>query len=262
MIRLTSFTRRGLPWLCALALAHGGALATAATINVYAAASLTDALQKLAATYQGQSGDTLVFNFAASGVLARQIEAGAPADLLFFADEAHADTLEQQGLLLSGTRRDVLGNSLVIITPPDQAVMTSPAALTNAVYQHVALGDVKTVPCGAYAKTYLTQQGLWPAVAPKVVPFDNVRAVLAAVETGNVDAGLVYATDARVSHRVKVAYAVAPGAGPKIAYPLAVLKAAPEPAAAQRFAAFLQSDAATTVFKHYGFLVPPPPAAP
>lgn len=257
-----SFTRLALSGLCAIAPGHWGALATAATINVYAAASLTDALKALAPTYQGQSGDTLVFNFAASGVLTRQIEAGAPADLLFFADEAHADALEQKGLLLSGTRRDVLGNSLVIITPPDHAALTSPAALTNADYQHVALGEVKTVPCGAYAKSYLTQQGLWPAVAPKVIPFDNVRAVLAAVETGNVDAGLVYATDARVSPKVKVAYAFAPGDGPKIAYPLAVLKDAPEPAAAQRFAAFLQSAAAATVFQHYGFLVPPAPTAP
>jgi len=236
-------------------------LASAATVTVFAAASLTDSLKDLAAAYASQSGDNIVFNFAASGVLSRQIEAGAPADLIFFADEAHADVLEQKGLLLGGSRRDVLGNSLVIITTPDHPAMASPAELTNAVYQHVALGDVITVPCGAYAKIYLTRQGLWAAVAPKVIPFDNVRAVLAAVETGNVDAGVVYATDALISKKVKVAYAVAVGDGPQINYPLALLKDAPEPAAAQKFAAFLSSHASATVFKKYCFLAPSAPAA-
>jgi molybdate transport system substrate-binding protein len=237
-------------------------LAPAATVTVFAAASLTDSLKDLAATYEQQSGDQIVFNFAASGVLSRQIEAGAPADLIFFADEAHADGLEQKGLLLSGSRQDVLGNSLVIITPPDHAAMTSPAELTNAVCQHVALGDVKSVPCGTYAKTYFTQQGLWPAMAPKVIPFDNVRAVLAAVETGNVDAGVVYATDALISKKVKVAYAIAVTDGPKINYPLALLKDAPEPAAARKFASFLESSAAAGGFKKYGFLTPSAPAVP
>jgi molybdate transport system substrate-binding protein len=230
--------------------------AAAATVTVFAAASLTDALKDLAAAYEHQSEDKIVFNFAASGVLSRQIEAGAPADLIFFADEAHADGLERKGLLVSGTRQDVLGNALVIITTPDHAAMASPTELTNAVYQHVALGEVKTVPCGAYAKIYLTQQGLWPVVAPKVIPFDNVRAVLAAVETGNVDAGVVYATDALISQKVKVAYAIPAADGPKINYPLALLKDAPEPAAAQKFAAFLESGVAATGFKKYGFLAP------
>jgi molybdate transport system substrate-binding protein len=236
--------------------------ATATTVTVFAAASLTDALKDLATAYEHQSGDSIVFNFAASGVLARQVEAGAPADLIFFADEGHADGLERKGLLLSGSRRDVVGNSLVIITTPDHAAMASPAELTNGVYQHVALGDVKTVPCGAYAKLYLTQQGLWPAVAPKVIPFDNVRAVLAAVETGNVDAGVVYATDPLISHKVKVAYAIPVADGPRINYPLALLKDAPEPVAAQKFAAFLEADTSATVFKKYGFLAPHAPAAP
>jgi len=237
-------------------------LAPAATVTVFAAASLTDSLQELATTYEQESGDKIVFNFAATGVLTRQIEAGAPADLLFFADEAHADALEQKGMLLGGTRQNVLGNSLVIITTPDHPDMASSAELTNAAYPHIALGDVKTVPCGAYAKMYLTKQGLWPAVAPKVIPFENVRAALAAVETGNVDAGIVYQTDALSSHKVKVAYAVAIGDGPNIAYPLAMLKDAPEPAAAKKLAAFLESAPAATVFKKYGFRAPYAPAAP
>ena len=262
MIRAKIIGFFGLPLWVAVVQLLAASLAPAATVNVFAAASLTDSLQQLATIYGQQSGDKIVFNFAASGVLSRQIEAGAPADLLFFADEAHADVLDQKGLLLNGTRQDVLGNSLVIITTPDHPAMVSPSELTNAVYSHVALGDVKTVPCGAYGKIYLTQQGLWPAVAPKVIPFENVRAVLAAVETGNVDAGLVYQTDALISHKVKVAYAVGIGEGPRIAYPLAVLKDASEPVAARKFAAFLESAAAATVFKKYGFLAPYSPAVP
>jgi len=242
--------------LCVCAQWLMTSLAAAATVTVFAAASLTDALKGLAAAYELQSGDKIVFNFAASGVLSRQIEAGAPADLIFFAEEAQADGLERKGLLLGGSRQDVLGNSLVIITTPDHAAMAAPSELTNAVYQHVALGDVKTVPCGTYAKIYLTQQGLWPAISSKVIPFDNVRAVLAAVETGNVDAGVVYATDMLISQKVKVAYAIPVADGPKINYPLALLKDAPEPVAAHKFAAFLKSGAATAGFKKYGFLAP------
>jgi len=248
--------------LAAVALLLAAAPAPAATVTVFAAASLTDALQALAATYEPQSGDKIVFNFAASGTLARQLGAGAPADLLFFADEAHADVLAHKGLLLPGSRRDVLGNALVLITPLDHPGVTSPAGLTNAACQRVALGEVKTVPCGAYAKTWLVTHGLWPAVAPKVIPCDNVRAVLAAVETGNVDAGMVYQTDALISHQVKVACTITGPSAPIITYPLARLKDSPEPAAAQKFAAFLESDAALTVFKKYGFLPPPAAAAP
>jgi len=138
----------------------------------------------------------------------------------------------------------------------------SSSELTNAVYQHLALGDVKTVPCGAYAKIYLTQLGLWPEVAPKVIPFENVRAVLAAVETGNVDAGIVYQTDALISPKVKVAYAIAVTDGPRINYPLTLLKDASAPAAARKFAAYLESDAAAMVFKRYGFLSPSLPSSP
>ncbi len=230
--------------------------ATAALVTVFAAASLKDSLQALAARYEAQSSDKIVFNFAASGMLARQIEAGAPADLFFSADESRADALAQKGLLVSGSRQDVLGNSLVIITTPEHAALASSAELTNADFPHVALGDVKTVPVGTYAKIYLQQQGLWTSIEPKVIPCDNVRAVLAAVETGNVEAGIVYRTDARLAHNVKVAYAIPMAEGPRIVYPLALLKDAPQPVAAQKFASFLESAAAAAVFKQYGFLIP------
>ncbi len=227
----------------------------AATVTVFAAASLTDSLKQIGSDYEKVSGDKIVFNFAASGTLARQIEAGAPADIFFSADEAKADALEKKGLLVSGTRKNLLGNALVIVTTPDAAAVHSPADLTNTAIQHVALGDAKIVPCGTYAKAYLEKLQLWSVVEDKVVPCESVRTVLAAVESGNVDAGIVYKTDAATSKKVKVAFEVPLADGPKISYPLALIKDAPQPAAAKKFIARLDSAAATTVFKQFGFIV-------
>ena len=233
----------------------------AAQVTVFAAASLTDSLKQIAADYEKTSGDKIVFNFAASGTLSRQIEAGAPADIFFAADEAKADALEKKGLLISGTRKSLLGNTLVIVTPSDAAAVHSPAELTNAAVQHIALGELKTVPCGTYAKAYLEKLSLWTAVETKVIPCESVRAVLAAVESGNVDAGFVYKTDAAISKKVKVAYEVPAADAPKISYPLALLKDAPQPDAAKKFIAYLDSDAAAAVFKNFGFIVLPPAPA-
>ena len=229
--------------------------ARGATVTVFAAASLTDSLTQIAANYEKTSGDTVVFNFAASGTLARQIEAGAPADIYFSADEAKADALKKKGLLIIETRRSLLGNSLVIITAPDGFAIHAPADLTNAAIQHIALGEVKSVPAGTYAKEYLVKLSLWPAVENKIVPCENVRAVLAAVGSGNADAGIVYKTDAATSKKVKVAYEVPAADAPKISYPLSLLKDAPQPEAAKKFMAHLDSDAATVVFKQCGFIV-------
>jgi molybdate transport system substrate-binding protein len=232
----------------------------AAEVTVFAAASLTDSLKQIAADYEKTSGDKIIFNFAASGTLARQIEAGAPADIFLSADEAKADGLEQKGLLVSGTRKSLLGNALVIVVPPDAAAIHSPAELTNAAIQHLALGDVKSVPAGTYAKAYLEKLSLWPPLESKVVPCENVRAVLAAVASGNVDAGIVYKTDAAISKKVKVAFEVPAADAPKISYPVALVKAAPQPEAAKKFITYLDSDAATAVFKQFGFLVLSSPA--
>ena len=222
----------------------------AATVTVFAAASLTDSLKKIAGDYEQLSGDKIVFNFAASGTLARQIEAGAPADIFFSADEAKAAALEKKGLLVTGTRKSMLGNSLVIVTATDATVIHAPTELTNSAVQHLALGDVKIVPAGTYAKAYLEKIGVWPAV----VPCENVRAVLAAVESGNVAAGFVYKTDAVISKKVKVAYEVPAADAPKISYPLALVRDAPQPEAAKKFITYLDSEAATAVFKKFAFI--------
>jgi molybdate transport system substrate-binding protein len=225
-------------------------------ITVFAAASLTDSLKQIAADYEKISGDKIVFNFGASGTLARQIEAGAPADIFISADEGRTDALVAKGLLVSESRKNLLGNSLVIITAPGGPPVSAPADLTNAAVKRIALGDVKIVPAGTYAKTYLEKLGLWSAVEPKVVPCENVRAVLAAVESGNVDAGIVYKTDAAISKNVLVAFAVPAADGPKIVYPLAMVKAAPQPEAAKKFMAYLNSEAAMKIFRELGFLMP------
>ena len=197
-------------WLTVLKL-------TAAEVNVYAAASLADALKALAPVYEKKSGDHLVFNFAASSVLARQIEAGAPADLFFSADEAKLDGLAAQHLIDPATRQSRLGNRLVVVVPADSALVIQAATdLTNGAVHKLALADPKAVPAGVYAKAWLTQQQLWTVIEPRVVPTENVRGALAAVESGNVDAGVVYLTDARISSKVKIAYQVPVSDAPKI----------------------------------------------
>ena len=169
--------------------------------------------------------------------------------------------LEKKGLRVSGTRKSLLGNTLVMVTSPDAIAVHSPADLTNAAIQHIALGDVKVVPAGTYAKAYLEKLSLWPAVESKIVPCENVRAVLAAVESGNVGAGFVYKTDAAISKKVKVAYDVPAGDAPKFSYPLALVKDAPQPEGAKKFITYLESDAGAAVFKKFSFIVLSPSPA-
>jgi molybdate transport system substrate-binding protein len=228
----------------------------AAEIHIFAAASLSDALKEVATGFEKQSGDRLVFNFGASSTLARQIIEGAPADLFFSADEARMDALEKQKLLVGGSRTRRLSNSLVIVGRVDGSVaLRSAADLTNASVQRIALADPKAVPAGVYARAYLQELGLWVRIAPKVIPTENVRAALAAVETGNVEAGIVYKTDAAVSARVKVLYEVPRAVGPDISYPMALIQGSPQPAAARKCLDYLNSDAAGKVFEKFGFIL-------
>jgi molybdate transport system substrate-binding protein len=241
----------------AVAFALAATEVHAATVMVFAAASLTDALKEIAASYEKQSSDKMVFNFAASGALARQIEEGAPADIFFSADEARADALEKKGLLVKETRKNRLSNTLAIVVPFDSTlVLKSAKDLGGAGIQRLALGDAKTVPVGSYSKAYLEKLGIWSAIQPKVVPCESVRSVLAAVESGNIDAGIVYKTDAAISKKVKIAFAVPRAEGPQITYPMALVKDGPQPEAARKFLAWLDSAAAGAVFAKYGFELP------
>jgi molybdate transport system substrate-binding protein len=228
----------------------------AAEITVFAAASLTDSLKPIARAYEQNSGDRIVFNFGASSTLARQIEAGAPADIFFSADEAQMNTLARQSLIDPATRKDRLGNILVVIVPVDNSlVIQSASDLTNAGIKQIALADPQAVPAGVYAKAWLEHLHLWPAVQLKVVPTENVRAALAAVASGNVDAGMVYKTDAAISKQVRIAFEVPPADGPDIRYPMARVKGSPQPEAAKRFLNYLSSKEAGQVFTRYGFLL-------
>jgi len=226
----------------------------AADVNVFAAASLTDAMKELAPAYEAKSGDKLVFNFAGSNALARQIKEGAPADMFFSADEVQMDDLAKAKLIDPATREDLLSNTLVIVVPKDGPASIEPGALAQSSIKRLALADPKGVPAGVYAREYLTKLGLWKSIEAKVVPTENVRAALAAVESGNVEAGIVYKTDASISKAVKVAFEVPREEGPKIAYPVALVSTAPDAAAAKHFLSYLASEDAAVVFKKYGFL--------
>jgi molybdate transport system substrate-binding protein len=229
-------------------------VAGAAEVMVFAAASLTDSLKPIAANYEKQSGDKIIFNLSASSTLARQIEAGAPADIFFSADEAKMDSLQKKELIDVTTRKSRLGNALVVVVAADSVLKIDSAyALTNSTVKQLALADPKAVPAGIYAKQWLEKFALWPAIEPKVVPTENVRAALAAVESGNVQAGVVYKTDAGISKKVKVAYEVPAQDSPEISYPVALVRESKQPAAAKKFLNYLDSQEAGDIFKQFGF---------
>jgi len=192
--------------LTILSLVFGvAAVPAAAEVTVFAAASLTDALKEIATAYEGSSGDKLVFNFGASSILARQIQEGAPADLFFSADEAKMDSLAKGGLVTKETRRSLLSNTLVIVVPADSTLtLATPADLATSKVRVLALAEPQSVPAGIYAKEWLKSLKLWSKVIDKVIPTENVRAALAAVESGNADLGIVYKTDAGISKKVRI----------------------------------------------------------
>src|SRR5437899_3560607 len=168
------------------------------TIHVSAAASLMDALQEITRQYRQA---TIVFNFGASSLLARQIIEGAPADVFISADEASMNRVQERGLIDAKSRRSILSNTLAIVVPSDSRRKISSARDLLSVHR-VALAAPDAVPAGIYAKEYLQRLRLWEEVGPNVIPTDNVRSALAAVESGNVDAGIVYKTDALISRAV------------------------------------------------------------
>ena len=250
-------------FLLCLLLSWGALDVHGDSVTVLAAASLSDSLEKIAAQYEKETPDKIVFNFAASSLLARQIEEGAPADIFFSADEAQMDRLQNKGLVVAGTRKSRLSNLLVIIVPADSSLsIAAPGDLTKPSITRLALADPQAVPAGVYARQYLAREKLWEALEPKVVPTANVRGALAAVESGNAEAAIVYKTDAAISKRVKIACEMSSADGPKISYPVALLKDSPQPSAAKRFLQYLDSPAAGKIFKAFGFIVIAPHPAP
>lgn len=225
------------------------------TLNILAAASLQDAAGELKTLYESKNaGTTLTLNLAASGTLQKQIEEGAPADLFISAGKTQVDALEQKGLLLEGSRKDLLGNELVLVAPKD-STLTSFDGLTGESVKKVSIGTPETVPAGQYAKETLTSLKMWDQLQSKMVLAKDVRQVLTYVETGNVDAGLVYRTDAASSDAVKTVAAAPEGSNKPIVYPMAIIKSTKYQKQTEEFAKFLQTDEAVKVFEKYGFTV-------
>jgi molybdate transport system substrate-binding protein len=224
---------------------------------VSAAASLKDVLGEVNDLYHKQHPEISVsLNLGGSGTLETQIEQGAPADVFISAAPEEMDALASKGLLRANTRIALLTNRLVLIVPKGNSGINSIHSfqdLLRADVRTVALGDPRSVPAGMYAQQTLTALGIYDAVRHKAVYASDVRQVLAYVETGSADAGIVYATDAESSGRVRIAAEAPAGTAPHIVYPAAALKSSAHPSDAEIYLRFLQSDAARAIFLRYGF---------
>ncbi|AFY67758.1 molybdenum ABC transporter, periplasmic molybdate-binding protein [Geitlerinema sp. PCC 7407] len=231
------------------------------TLTVGIAASLIDLFRAIQPVFEAQEPTvSLRFTVAASGLLQRQIEQRAPIDVFASAGEAQMDALAAQSLLLPNSRAVFVQNRLVIVQPAGQDPwIRALEDLGQPRLRRLALGNPETVPAGRYARAALESAGLYQplAQAQKLVFAENVRQALTYVEQGNVDAGLVYATDARGRDRAQVVYTLPADATPPIRYPVAVVAETPYPAEAQRFVAFLLSEAGQAIARRFGFLAPP-----
>ncbi len=227
----------------------------AVTINVSAAASLTDAVTEINTLYTKENPNvTIIPNFAASGTLVTQIQSGAPADVFISAGAKQMDTVETGGLILNDTRQNLLKNKAVLVVPGSSTLNISNFnALLNDNVAKIAIGDPDFVPAGTYGKQALETLGIYEQVEPKLILCIDVRQVLSYVEGGYVDAGIVYATDAAISTKVRVVANAPDEVNAKIIYPVAVIKASTVADAAKDYVDFLFSDKAKAIFEEYGF---------
>jgi molybdate transport system substrate-binding protein len=252
-------------WLAilALTLVAGGsswaADAPPARLLVFAAASLTNVLDEIGHTYSQETGQEVKFSYAASSTLARQLEAGAQADIFFAADTEWMDYLQARSLIVPVSRRNLLGNQLVLVAPADSKIELKIApgfALAAALGQdRLALGDPDSVPAGKYARAALTTLGVWNQVADKLVRADSVRTALAFVDRGEAPLGIVYQTDALIDKHVRMVDTFADNTHPPIVYPIALTSNAT--ASAARFIDYLRNPTSQTTFKKYGFSLLP-----
>lgn len=258
-------TVRNLFRLCMALALHGLLIAAAASPAaarpkapvVLAAASLQPAMEEVGRAWVSRGHPAPIFSFAASSTLARQAEAGVPADLFLSADEEWADYLQRQGLLSRGSRIDLLGNRLALVAAKDNArrLTIRPAFPLAAMLgsSRLAIADPESVPAGRYAKAALISLRIWEGVADKLAPAENVRAALAMVERGLTPFGIVYATDAKSSAKVRLVGLFPQGVHPPIRYPLVTL-ARSRNAEAQAFRRFLLSPSARAIFVRHGFI--------
>jgi molybdate transport system substrate-binding protein len=224
-------------------------------IIVSAASSLKNAFEEIGVIYEKQTGIRPNFNFAASGILQQQIEAGAPTDVFACAGRKYMDDIQKKGLLLDGTRKNFAGNSLVLITPLDSRLkIQSLQDLDSAEVRRISIGNPKTVPAGQYAQEALSALKLWDKLQSRIIPAENVRQVLDYVSRGEVDAGLVYSSDTAIlPGKIRIAAEVPKESYEEIAYPAAVLKDSENPAAAMKFIELVQSETGGVILAKYGF---------
>lgn len=250
--------RACLACLPAMALIVTPLRAAADSVLVFAAASLTNALDQVAAVWAAETGHTAVMSYAGSSVLARQIQEGAPADIFISASEDWMDAVAASGDLRDGTRRDILGNTLVLIAHGQDV---TPVTIDESLDLVGMLGGgrlsmalVEAVPAGVYGKTALASLGLWDSVAPHVAQSDNVRAALAFVAQDEAPLGIVYATDAAIEDNVTIIGTFPEGSHPPITYPAGIMAQSESPVA-QDFFDFMTSDTARAIWLQFGFRV-------
>lgn len=255
---LSAFPIRSLLRCCGALLVMASALAHAGKpVRVYAAASLTQAVGEIADQWQRAGHPRPALVFGASSTLARQIGAGAPADVFVSADSGWMDDLDRRGRITSGTRMDLLGNRLVMIAPRGRRVairMQSGFDVSRAFSGRLCMGEPGIVPAGTYARQALQSMGWWTALQPRVVGTEDVRMALAFVERGECALGIVYETDARISRRVDVLARFPAGTHAPIVYPVALVRGASPDASA--FHRYLRTPQARAVFERHGFTRP------
>lgn len=226
------------------------------SITVFAAASLKNALDDADAAFTKATGVKVAASFAASSALAKQIEAGAPADVFISADLRWMDYVAGKSLIKADTRANLLGNKLVLIAPKDSKLDRVTIAQGFDIAKlagdgRIAVADVKAVPAGLYAKAALEKLGAWAAAEPKLAQAENVRATLAFVARGETPLGIVYETDAKIEPKVKIVGTFPDGSYPPVTYPVAAT-ATSKPAAV-KYVQFLRGSAAKAIFEKYGF---------
>ena len=251
--------------ICALLLTLScpAAAARAESITIAAAVSMKEALEEVAAAYEKRTGDDVELNFGSSGQLMTQIARGAPVDVFVPAADEQMDQLARDGLIDPQTRVAIAGNRLVLIVPGDLAAAPmSFEGLADKRFKRIGIGQPDTVPAGKYAMQVLTHLGLAEALRPRLVYGANARQVLSYVARGEVDAGIVYRSDALAAGNVSVVATADESWHEPIRYPAAVVNATRHRDAARRFVDFLRHDEAQQVLARHGFTPPPPTPTP
>lgn len=224
------------------------------SLTVSSAIALSEPLEDIKKLYQRQQPNVkLIYNLGASGALQQQIESGADVDVFISAATKQMDALESKGLLLDNTRRNLVTNRIVLIVPKSSRGISRLRDLTKSQVKRIAIGNPKSVPIGQYSEEILKNVGITEQIKSKLVYGNTVRQVLAYVASGNVDAGIVWITDAKTSNKVKVVENIAENLHSPAVFPVAVIKNTKNPNAARAYVQFLFSNQAKNLFTKYGF---------